>query len=125
MMNDDVNVIYLLSKCICCLFVSCFVCSLGLDRLLLLVFSLAVVDVLLRQLVFRFGALRHEKERLAVDFSLQVQGKHVVEGHVVSISTKDDQVVPKDDSSMAVTSCWSLSLHVEDLHFIGVTAKHG
>ena len=71
-----------------------------------------------------------EEEILGVHFALEVQDEGVIEGHVVPVPSEDDEVVAKDDASVAVSGCWALSLGlavvvgVEGLLGIGLGHVH-
>ena len=53
----------------------------------------------------------------------EVEDVAIVEGHVMTVATKDKQVVLEDNSGVTISSSRSLSLHVEDLSIL-VLALH-
>ena len=56
-----------------------------------------------------------------MDLVAEVEDVGVIERHVVTVASEHDQVVLEDHASVAISSRWSLSLHVEDLVVIGAT----
>ena len=62
-------------------------------------------------------------EAEGANFIRQVENVAVVEGHVMTVATKDKQVVLEYNSRVTIPSSRSLSLHVEDLSIL-VLANH-
>ena len=62
-------------------------------------------------------------EAEGTNFIRQIENVAVVEGHVMTVATKDKQVVLEDNSRVTISSSRSLSLHVEDLSIL-VLANH-
>lgn len=58
------------------------------------------------------------------NFVGQVANVRVVEGHVVTISTKHEEVVLEDDACVPISSSWPLTLDVEDLGLGRVASEH-
>ena len=59
-----------------------------------------------------------------LDLVGQVANVRVVEGHMVTVASKDNQVVLVNDSSVAVPGSGPLALHVENLGVALVAAEH-
>merc|ERR1712060_401232 len=88
-----------------------------------LVFNLhGSIQILLRHLIgVIFGSLWHKQEGLSVDLRLQIEHEHVVEGHVVSISSKNDQVTLAHNACVSVTGVGTDSI---DSHLASLTEGH-
>ena len=59
----------------------------------------------------------HELGSASVDLRLQIEHEHVIEGHVVSITSEDNHVVAEHNAGVAISCSWSSSFHVAERNF--------
>ena len=72
-------------------------------------------------LYFFLGNFASVIEAKSGNLICQVEDITVIEWHVVTVTTKDNQVILVDKASMTVSCCWSLAFNVIDLSCLLMT----